>query len=513
LTPVEHSDHSALERRLLASLERYRLIVETANEGVWLVDEDGDTLYANARMAELLGEPPGSLPGRPMTEYTQVPEDARRLREAARRGDPIEVQLVRCDGVVIWCHVSTARLDDPLGGGDTSLLMVSDVSERMRARADRDKLQEALQQTRRIETVGQMAGAIAHDFNNLLSVIINYADFALEDLDGHPAAKEISQVRQAAERAAAMTRQLLVLSRQEVVPSARLQVDEVLEEVEPLLLNAMGEHVRLTLSIDGPVRPVKANRGRLEQVLLNLAVNARDAMPDGGRVTVEVGNVTLGESEVRTRPALRPGPHVRLSFVDEGEGMSPEILDRALDPFFTTKPKDRGTGLGLATVFGIVTEAGGDVQLYSQPGQGTTVRIHLPVDELAQEEEPVAGAGPLPPAEGRAVLVVDDDAPVRHLAARILEEHGYQVSMAGSPAAALAMPLGSFDVMLTDIVMPAMSGFELARRVRDRFEELRVVFMSGHTSEPEDLPAGSLFVPKPFSREDLLRAVGARDKA
>jgi len=388
----------------------------------------------------------------------------------------------------------------PLFGPDGSISGVcsiaTDVTERRRSEHERMELEHRLAQAQRLESVGQLAGGVAHDFNNLLSVILSCVNFAEQELEeDSPVRDDVLEIGRAADRAAALTRQLLMFSRREVVTPEVLDVGALVRDLESLLGRSLGERVELELRCEDDLPPVLADRSRLEQVLVNLAVNARDAMPDGGALEIVV---------------CRDGDGVAVSVADEGTGMSPEVLDRAFEPFFTTKDPGEGTGLGLATVHGIVTDSGGTVDLDSSPA-GTVVRFTLPgvsetvppVTEQAAEQAPVAAAA--------TVLVVEDQDPVRRQAVRILAAQGYDVREAASAAEALAawQPV---DVLLTDVVMPGMSGHELAQRAAELTPGLRVVFMSGHTEDVLVLEGARdrelAFVQKPFTRDSLLTTVG-----
>ena len=376
----------------------------------------------------------------------------------------------------------------------------TDISQRIRGEQERRDLEAQLHQSQKLETVGRLAGGIAHDFNNLLAVILNYAEFASSELDSHPARADVDEIRAAAERAAGLTRQLLVFSRGGRTEATAIDVNAVVRDMSSLLGRTLGERVELhtDLSVDAPV--AHADPTHVEQVLMNLAVNARDAMEDGGRLAI----ATSWE-------IIEGVPYVRMTVSDTGSGMSPETLARAFDPFFTTKAPGQGTGLGLATVYGLVTSAGGQVQCTSAPGHGTAVSVFLPVAHGAPAEQAEQGLheAAMPDA---TVLLVEDEEALRRMARRLLEREGYSVISAPSGAAALEA-LDSFgghvDVLLSDVVMPGMSGVDLAEEVQSRLPGVPLVFMSGYSEGADQLPAGSRFVPKPFKGAELLAAVAA----
>jgi two-component system, cell cycle sensor histidine kinase and response regulator CckA len=374
--------------------------------------------------------------------------------------------------------------------------IATDITERQRDAEERAELEHRLAQAQRLESVGQLAGGVAHDFNNLLSVILTCVGFAQRELSAdHPVRDDVEEIGHAADRAAALTRQLLMFSRREVVKPEVLDVGDLVRDLERLLNRTLSERIALRIVVGPGLVPVLADRAQLEQVLVNLALNARDAMPDGGTLSIALSAADGG---------------VRITVADDGVGMPEDVRERAFEPFFTTKDRGEGTGLGLATVHGIVTEAGGTVDLQSVPGRGTVVTIHLPgCDEPVTPPQPPLEPGERPPAPA-TVLVVEDQEPVRRQARRILEDHGYEVREAGGGDEALAA-WERVDVLVTDVVMPGMSGQQLAQVARERNPDLRIVYMSGHT---EDLlvrdgarARNIAFVQKPFTRASLLRAV------
>ena len=372
-----------------------------------------------------------------------------------------------------------------------------------------EQLEQQLQRVRRLESIGQLAGGVAHDFNNLLAVILNFAEFALDEAEeGSELHADIDQIRRAAERAAGLTRQLLVFSRREPVDVQVVDVNEALASTEQMLRRTIGEHIELRSHPEPGLWPTRAGGGQLEQVLVNLAVNGRDAMPDGGRLTIRTRNTELAP------PDLPRGRWVLLTVEDTGTGMVPSVAAQAFDPFFTTKPKGQGTGLGLASVYAIVTQAGGDVSIESRVGKGTKVSVWLPAAEGVPSALDVAAGGGSPCGRGETILVVEDEAQVRALTSRILADHGYEVLQAPNGEVALekcASVHEHIDLLVTDVVMPAMSGAELAERLLQTRPDMKVLYMSGYTSDvvlrhgPRDRDAAVL--EKPFSAEGLLSRV------
>jgi two-component system, cell cycle sensor histidine kinase and response regulator CckA len=510
---------------------RFRGLMEAAPDAMVCVDADGRIALVNAQTERLFGYARDELIGQPVELL--VPDQVRDLHPARRAGyvaDPrprpmgAGMQLAgrRRDGSTFPAEVSLAAL-----GTDEGLLVtavVRDVTERLelaaererlRTQADRDKLERRLEQSQRLESLGQLAGGVAHDFNNLLGVISNYAAFAGEEVarqlpgvPGQVVRDDIEQVQRAAERAAGLTRQLLAFARQEVIQPRVLNINEVVRSVEQLLIRTLGEHIELITDLASDLCPVVADPGQIEQVLINLAVNARDAMPGGGKLTIRTANTDLDGAAAQAD--LPPGRYVTVKVSDTGTGIPKDVLDRVFEPFFTTKPKGQGTGLGLATVYGIIHQAGGHVRIYSEPGLGTILTALLPVtqQELATEEPSSARDQR---GHGETVLVVEDEPAMREVSRRILARNGYRVvAAAGGDDAlnVLASEPEHIDVLLTDVIMPHMQGRELADRLHVLQPAARVVFMSGYThgllSEQGVLESGVHLIEKPFSELTLL---------
>jgi two-component system cell cycle sensor histidine kinase/response regulator CckA len=388
---------------------------------------------------------------------------------------------------------------------------VQDVTEQQNAEEALRRSEQRVRQAERLESVGQLAGGIAHDFNNLLGVILNYADFVAEELADRPALRsDVDEMRKAAERAASMTRRLLIFSRREIAQRELLDLNEVISDVEQLLRRTIGEDIELVAELSPQLRPVLGDPGQLEQVLVNLAVNARDAMPRGGRLTISTSNV---EREAEG-PDLPAGSYVRLLVADTGEGMGEKVLGRIFEPFFTTKPKGRGTGLGLATVYGIVREAGGAISVDSDPGAGARFEVLLPASSAQLPESDDDDDAALPLAGDGAVLLVEDEPAVAEVARRVLCRGGYSVLHAADGGAALEWLRDSrvrVDILVTDLVMPGMSGAELADEALMLRPGLAVVYTSGYPLDvvsSHGLSVGEThFVDKPFTADELLRCV------
>jgi signal transduction histidine kinase/CheY-like chemotaxis protein len=390
--------------------------------------------------------------------------------------------------------------------------------ERLRAQDERDRLERQLRQSQRLESLSQLAGGVAHDFNNLLGVISSYAAFVAEEAERHGPGEawdavraDIEQVLRAADRAAGLTHQLLSFARREVVQPCVLNLNEVVTGVEQTLRRTIGEHVQLMTMLASDLCLVLADPGQVEQVLVTLAVNARDAMPGGGKLTIETVNTDVDEACSAGRGGPGAGRYAAVKVSDTGTGMPPEVIDRALEPFYSTKPKSEGSGLGLATVYGIITQAGGSVHIDSGPGIGTTVSLLLPVTDQvpsAQGQQPP----PRPvPGRGEVVLIVEDEAPLREVTRRILARNGYQVLVASDGYQAIGLataPTQRLDVLLTDVVMTGMQGREVAERIHRMRPEVRVLYMSGYTHGLLGLQGvlerGVHLIEKPFSETSLL---------
>jgi len=401
---------------------------------------------------------------------------------------------------------------------------VSAGADRRIAREAQELNDRSLQQAQRLESLGQLAGGVAHDFNNLLAVILNYLSFAAEEVAAatgpdpashlEAAGADLAEADKAARRAASLTHQLLLFARRDVVRPQVLDFDTVISSVEEMLRRTLGEHVELVITLAGGLWPVLADPGQLEQVLVNLAVNARDAMPDGGTLTIDTSNITVDADAIAGGSKARMGRNVRLRVSDTGVGMTAETVEHVFEPFFTTRRDDGGTGLGLATVYGILMQADGDIRIYSQPGTGTTITITLPV--TAEASTPLADPVPYRrKTRGETVLVVEDEAALREVTKRILTRNGYQVVTAANGPEALALAVahpGEIHLLVTDVVMPHMLGKEVAEKMRAVKPGIEVLFMSGY-ARPVLASQGRLepnvaLVEKPFSEADLLAMAG-----
>ncbi len=380
---------------------------------------------------------------------------------------------------------------------------------------DRRRLEEQLRVSQKMDAIGQLAGGVAHDFNNLLTAILGYCNLLLEETPlGSPQRPDLEEIRSAGERAAALTRQLLAFSRRQMLQPRIVDVNELIGQLEKLLRRLISEDVELVTRLADDLRPVKVDPASFEQILINLVVNARDAMPGGGRLTIETANVELGRSAGGAEVAVTPGPYVSITLIDTGRGMDAATRARVFEPFFTTKEQGRGTGLGLATVYGLVKQSGGYIFVESEPSQGTVFRVYLPPAEASASTAVEEDRLTVQQNRGtETVLLVEDEDAVRALAREVLRRHGYAVLEARHGVDALTVVeahADTIDLMVTDVVMPHMSGRDLAERLGAVRPAMKVLFMSGYTDHAavhRDLTPGTAFLQKPFTPDLLARTV------
>jgi PAS domain S-box-containing protein len=508
------------ERR--AAEKKFEQFLEFAPDAIVGVMPTGEIVLVNQQAETLFGYTRDELIGKLVESL--IPERFRDGHPHHRNGyfhEPrtrpmgggVELYAMRKDGTEFPAEISLSSIDTE--EGTLATVAVRDVSDRAEGERERALL-EQLHQAQRLESVGQLAGGIAHDFNNILGVIMNYAEFVADEQEpDSQALHDVEEIRRATKRAATLTRQLLIFSRREVVKPEMLDLRQIISGLENLLDMALGERVEMETLFDEDLMAIEADPGQIEQVLVNLAVNARDAMPDGGRLLIEAGNAELDEEYAYMHPDTEPGDYVRLKVSDTGAGMDEQTVQRAFEPFFTTKGKAEGTGLGLATVYGIVTGAGGRIDIYSEPGLGTTVKIHLPASSVVPSEGEVRPKE-RPVGHGEVVLVAEDEPDVRRMAERILAKGGYSVigTRCGEEALAVCRRADRpIRLLLTDVIMPGMLGTELVEQINAIRPELGVIFMSGYSHEvlaPEALAeqGAAAFIEKPFSASELLRVVG-----
>jgi nitrogen-specific signal transduction histidine kinase/ActR/RegA family two-component response regulator len=394
-------------------------------------------------------------------------------------------------------------------------VILSDVTERKRAEEEKAALQEELRQSQKMEAVGRLAGGIAHDFNNLLTVISGNCELSLLQLkEGDSLKESIEEIKGAVDRATSLTRQLLAFSRRQILETKVLDLNAIIRDLDKMLRRVIGEDIELVKLLSDSLATVKSDPGWMEQVIINLALNARDAMPSGGKLIIETTNVELDESYAHSHVAMKPGRYVKLCVRDTGTGMSPEVRERIYEPFFTTKEKGKGTGLGLSTVYGIVTQSRGNICVHSEQGIGTTFEIYLPkVDESVEEMREKVTREEL--SHGReSILVVEDEEDVRSLLVQVLERQGYTVSETSCGEDALELGKKRkepIDMILTDVVMPGMSGRQLVNQLLPLHPKTKVLYMSGYTDNEifhhGVLEEGTNYIQKPFTIDGLARQV------
>ena len=500
-------------RSLTEGEARLRSLTDTAFEGV-MTHDGAVILDANRQLASLFGyDDPGELIG---VRGIRLLDDASVAAVKKRFSGgvflkPIEVVGIRKDGSTF--HAETQGCDSVFHGKKVRVVAMRDISERRQMEQDRTNLERQLVQAQKMESVGRLAGGISHDFNNLLTVINGYCDLALRDqaltdkLRGR-----VQHVRTAGERATELTRQLLAFSRRQVVEPQPLDINALVIEVQAMLAHVVPANIEIVTYLDEKLSWVMADTGQLHQVLMNLALNARDAMPHGGTLVMETRNVVLDASYAAEHPEVVEGPCVLLAVSDNGSGMPADVVEHAFEPFFTTKPSGAGTGLGLATVYGIVRQSGGWIWLYSELGKGSSFKIYLPVLTT-----PTYVPRPVPEVQaiaGKTILVVDDQTELRNFIIEVLEDHGYHVLAAGTGEAALLAAREfkeNIDLLLTDVVMPGITGKELASQLHQERSNVRVVYMSGYTENVivnrGVLKPGIAYLPKPLTPDSLLQKV------
>jgi PAS domain S-box-containing protein len=502
-------ERSAVEA-LRQSEERFRELTDAIDEVFWLVDPATDKiLYVSPAYEKVFGRPVSTVYASLGAFLDTIHEDDRvrveqRLfaeRETGRYDETYRIR--RPDGSVAWVRDRGFPIRDSHGNVVRVAGVALDITSQRR-------LEEQLLQAQKLESIGRLAGGVAHDFNNLLTVIMTSIQFAMRAIGNSPAREDLREIEEAAARAARLTGQLLAFARRQIISPVRLDLNRVTREIESLLRRLLGEHIELDILLASEIGLVRADPAQMEQIIVNLAINARDAMPSGGRLTIETQNLTVDEKFAAHHPQVALGDYVQLAVSDTGTGMTPELRAHIFEPFFTSK-HEHGTGLGLATCYGIVTQAGGQILVYSEPGRGSVFKVLLP--RIAGAAGTDGGAvQPLARGGSETILFVEDDAPVRRVGTRCLVEAGYHVLEAASGPEALGLAAahpGVIHLLVTDVVMPSMEGTELARLlVRDR-PDLRVLFSSGYTERTvaRDENGAASFLAKPYIPQRLLAKV------
>jgi two-component system, cell cycle sensor histidine kinase and response regulator CckA len=503
------------EGALWATEERYRDLFENANDMIYTIDLQGNFISVNRMTTEVTGytsEETASLNMAQIIapEYAELASRNFTEKLLGKSEATIYTLEIICkNGRRLPVEVNS-RLIYEAGKPVAIQGIARDISERQR-------LEDQLRQAQKMESVGRLAGGVAHDFNNLLTAIIGYSQMAMRHLDPDaPVQKEIHEVERAGKRAAELTSQLLAFSRKQALQTTTLDLNLMVINIEKMLCRLIGEDIELSTKLAADLSKVKADPGQIEQIIMNLAVNARDAMPGTGKLTIETANVELDEAYTQNHLTVNPGQYVMLAFSDTGVGMDKETQSQIFEPFFTTKESGKGTGLGLSTVYGIVKQSGGNIWVYSEPGKGTTFKIYFPALEMSAKAEEARAPLAEPVKGTETILLVEDDESVRKIVSRILETNGYKVLQATSTADALQLyklHTDEIDLLITDVIMPFMSGQELVQKISSFGNEIKVLYMSGYTDNAivhhGVLEADRPFLQKPFSPEALARKVRA----
>ncbi|WP_054031695.1 hybrid sensor histidine kinase/response regulator [Desulfatitalea tepidiphila] len=515
LSIEDFTKRKLLEEQLKESEERFRRMFETSRDGLMLINKvNGAVKHINHAITDLLGIEPYEIIEKSFLDTGILG------KEVNFQGvlEHLEVDGFFTRETTLLNRRSKAEFHAEIFLVNRASLIqcnVRDITERRRIEDERQRLHDQLLQAQRLESVGRLAGGIAHDFNNILSVIVGYSQLMLENLAAdHPHHEALEEVLKAAFRASALTRQMLAFGRKQVLEINKEDLNGIIKGFKKLIRRVIGEDLELQLSLTPQKLLVEVDVTQIEQVLMNLAVNARDAMPNGGVLKFETAVVELDSSYAKGRPGVTPGTYAMFAITDTGMGMDKETLAQIFDPFFTTKGKDKGTGLGLATCYGIVKQHGGNIWVYSEPGHGTTFKIYLPIATGSPKPSRRKSSLEESPGGGETVMVIEDDESVRTLTCAILTRCGYRVIESKSAMEAIAQSNqteGLIDLVLTDVIMPDMKGPEAFHRIRERHPKAKVLYMSGYTDEvivhKGILNQEVQFIQKPFSLQSLSNKV------
>ncbi len=514
------SDEMRNQEELGRKEEKYRALAENSSDVIMRIDRDGRYLYVNQAIRTLLNKTPQDFIGKRSAEIDFHRMENRLwetgVQKVLHTGRPTSLQfeLLRDGETGIFdCRIFPEFDGD--GQVRTALASIRDITELKRVQEEKKNLEVQFLQAQKMEAIGRLAGGVAHDFNNLLTGITGNIALAMMDLDPEdPLFQNLQEIKWTAERTAELTHQLLAFSRKQIIAPKRVELNEVVARLENMLRRMIGEDVELRTRLQEGLGMVKVDPGQMEQVLVNLAVNARDAMPDGGKLTIETGEAFLDEDYCRRRAYTEPGRYAVLTISDNGVGMDGETLSHVFEPFYTTKPKDKGTGLGLATVYGIVKQNKGYVEVYSEQGLGATFRIYLPFAKTENVEDRKERRKEVWPRGEETILLVEDEKIVRETAARVLGHLGYRILVGadGDEGLAVARKWGSeIDLLMTDVVMPGISGAELVETLRKIRPEMKILFTSGYTEDVivhhGVLEQGVNFIEKPYNPAGLARKI------
>jgi PAS domain S-box-containing protein len=509
------TERKRVERALVESQERYRLLIERSPDAIMIIQGD-KLVFANPAALCLLGARSGEDLLGLTSEQVVHPEDRPAARDRVKRlatGEsglyPAEVRFLRRDGTDVWVEVIGTLIE--YAGQPAVQLVARDISERKQAEAEREKLQGQLTQAQKMESVGRLAGGVAHDFNNMLQVILGNTALALTEVSADSPLREcLEEIQSSAQRSADLTRQLLAFARKQTIAPKVVDLNTAVAGMLKMLRRLIGEGIELAWLPGPDLGFVHVDPSQVDQILANLCVNARDAITSGlGKVTLETANVTIDEASLAEHPDARAGEYVRLSVSDNGCGLNPEVRAHLFEPFFTTKGLGQGTGLGLATVYGIVRQNNGFIIVSSEPGRGSTFLIHLP-RHLPKILHSLQSTAPVPGGGQETILLVEDEPAILRVTRRLLEDLGYKVLAASTPGEGIQIArehVGEIHLLLTDVVMPEMNGRDLARSLLGQYPNLKRLFMSGHTADVIAhhgvLDPGVHFIQKPYSVQVL----------
>jgi PAS domain S-box-containing protein len=508
----------ALEAALREKEKKLQEIYDEAPIGYHELNERGEIISMNRTELNMLGYSFGEVFGQPIWKFVVEEEMTRKITLAKLAGDvsfheTFERTYRRRDGSTLTVLVKDRIIKDQDGKISGIRSTVEDITERRRSEEALRKSEEQLRQWQKVEAIGNLAGGVAHDFSNLLMTIKGCTEILLRNLEPEDKRREeVIEIQKAAERATSLTRQLLAFARKQVLQPQVVNLNDIVTNMTKILQRIIGEDIQLATVLEPKLWPVKVDPGQMEQVIMNLALNARDAMPRGGQLMIETANVNLNEEFTRQHVSMKPGAYVKMTVRDTGCGMDKETLNRIFEPFFTTKEKGKGTGLGLSTVYGIIKQSGGNIWAASELGQGSTFTIYLPKDTSAvpKKYRPKPAQPPLPIRGTETILLVEDEAAVRSMLRQTLESNGYKVLEApdGQEAINICQNYpGPIHLLLTDVIMPGMNGRELSQILSRRFPKLKVLFMSGYPDNSivhlGTLEPPTMFLQKPFTLSTL----------
>jgi len=513
---MDITEHKQAEKRLhlLSST------VEQSTEGIAVADLKGNLLFVNNAFATLHGYTSEELVGKHLSIFhtaEQMPSVEAANQQIQKMGEfSGEIWHVRRDGTVFPTLMHNSLLQDEADNPIGMIGTLRDISERKQLEEEKKKIEAQLIQAQKMEAIGKLAGGVAHDFNNILQTIIGYSDFVLTEISkNHPFYNDIKEINQAGHKASALTRQLLTFSRRQIAEMKAVDLNTIVRNLEKMLRRLIGEDIHLKTVLDSKLEQVKADSSHMEQALINIAINARDAMPKGGRLTITTKNTFIDEAYCKTNPQACSGMFVTLSISDEGTGMDKEIMQHIFEPFFSTKKIDEGAGLGLSIVYGIIKQHNGWVNVYSEPGEGTVFRIYLPVlsqpvIEKNQKMIPLKEFH----GQGERILLVEDEAGIRQFVLKALTKKGYQVFIAGTAQEALEVfkkEQGQFDLLFSDVILPDKNGLQLTAEFLARKPGLRILLTSGYPDQKSHATLinekGYKFLQKPYTLNSLLKTI------